>query len=180
MTGSRPLTDEEIELVLSQLTNVRDKTLFVVGLKTGFRVSELISLKIENVMQHGQVASQITVARANMKGKKSSRTVPLHPKAKQALQEYISQMSVYDAKTRLFPFSRQHCHRILKDAFNAVKLEGKVTTHSLRKTYCDRVHTALGENIFKTQIAMGHASPASTVHYLSFKQSEIDAAILGV
>jgi site-specific recombinase XerD len=83
-------------------------------------------------------------------------------------------------KLGCFPFSRQHGHRILKGAFNAAQLQGKVSTHSLRKTFCDRVHTALGENIFKTQIAMGHNSPASTVHYLSFKQSEIDSAIMGV
>jgi integrase len=114
-----------------------------------------------------------------MKGKKSSRTVPLHPKAKQALQEYLNTLSTMEPKTRLFPFTRQHCHRILKGAFNKCKLEGKVTTHSLRKHFASKVHKALGENIFKTQQALGHASPSSTVHYLSFDQAEISEAILG-
>jgi integrase len=180
MTGSRPLTDEEIELVLSQLNSVRDKTLFVVGLRTGFRISELLSLKIENIMQYGQVASQITVARSNMKGKHSSRTVPLHPQAKKFLEEYVSQMRPYDLKTRLFPFSRQHGHRILKAAFNEAQLMGKVSTHSMRKSFCQRVHEKLKGDLIKTQAAMGHRSIQSTVSYLSFKNEEVEEAILGV
>jgi integrase/recombinase XerD len=104
MQGSRPLTDLEIEIVLTHLTSIRDRTLCLVGIRTGFRISELISLRVENVTQYGQVANQITVARSNMKGKNSSRTVPLHPQAKKALEEHLAQMGSYDLKTRLFPF----------------------------------------------------------------------------
>jgi integrase len=179
MHGSRPLTDLEIEVVLSNLKNLRDRTLMIVGLKTGFRISELLSLTVENVTQYGKVANQITVARSNMKGKHSSRTVPLHPQAKKALEDYLLTLGSYDLKTRLFPICRQHASRILKGATTAAKLEGKVSTHSFRKSFCAKVHKALGENIFKTQIAMGHASPASTVHYLSFNQAEIEKAIVG-
>jgi integrase len=180
MTGSRPLKDEEIELVLSHLTSVRDRTLMVIGIRCGFRISEILSLRIENVTQYGKVADQITVNRANMKGKHSSRTVPLHPQAKKALEEYLAQMSSYEPKTRLFPFSRQHAHRILKEATNKAQLTGKVSTHSLRKTFASKVHAALGENIFKTQQALGHKSVSSTAHYLSFREEEITEAILGV
>lgn len=179
MIGSRPLTDTEIELVLSHLTGIRDKALFITGLKTGFRISELLSLKVENVIQYGQIANQITVNRSNMKGRHSSRTVPLHPQAKKILEEYLLTIGQYDLRTRLFPFTRRHASRILKTAANAAELEGKVTTHSMRKSFCDRVHKALGENIFKTQKAMGHKSLSSTAHYLSFKQDEINKAILG-
>jgi integrase len=180
MIGSRPLQDKEIEIVLSNLKNLRDKALFLIGIKCGYRISEIISLRIENVMQFDKVANQITVSRTNMKGKHSSRSVPLHPQAKTALEEYILNMGSYGPKTRLFPFARQHAHTILKNAFNTAKLEGKVSSHSLRKTFCDRVHTALGENIFKTQQAMGHRSLSSTAHYLSFKEEEITKAMLGV
>lgn len=179
MIGSRPLTDAEIELVLANLTNLRDRALFLTGIRTGFRISELISLRIENITQYGQVANQITVNRSNMKGKHSSRTVPLHPQAKKAIEEYLSQMDTYEPKTKLFPFTRQYADKILRKATSAAKLEGKVSTHSMRKTFANKVHTALGENIFKTQKAMGHASVSSTAHYLSFNQDEINEAILG-
>ena len=179
MSGSRPLTDQEIEVVLGYLDNLRDKALMVTGIRTGFRISELLSLTIANVTQYGKVANQITVNRSNMKGKQCSRTVPLHPQAKKALEDYISTMTDVRPESKLFDFKRQRGHSILKDAFNKAQLEGKVSTHSMRKTFCNKVHTALGENIFKTQKAMGHASLSSTAHYISFMQSEIDAAILG-
>lgn len=180
MSGSRPFTDSEIEIILINLGNTRDKALFLIGLRCGFRISEILSLKVEDIIQFGQVANQITVSRANMKGKHSSRTVPLHAQAKKAIEDYLLEMGSYGPKTKLFPFTRQRAHDILKQATNAAKLNGKVSTHSWRKTYADKVHMALGENIFKTQQAMGHKSLASTAKYLSFKQEEINEAILGV
>jgi len=179
MIGSRPLQDSEIETILSNLALLRDKTWVLIGIKCGFRISEILSLRVENIMQYGVVADQITVNRCNMKGKTSSRTVPLHPQAKKALEEYVSTLKIVEPKTRLFPFTRSNAHKILAKAFKQAKLMGKVSSHSLRKTYCAKVHKALGENIFKTQIAMGHANPGSTVHYLSFCQDEINSAILG-
>lgn len=180
MIGSRPLTDQEIEIVLSNLISTRDKTLFLVGIRTGFRISELLSLRVENITQYGKVANQVVVNRSNMKGKNSSRTVPLHPQAKQALESYLLEMSSYEPKTRLFPFTRQQGWRIFKNAVNKAQLQGKLGTHSMRKTFCQRVHEALGEKIEKTQKAMGHSSLSSTAHYLSFKEEEISTAIVGV
>ena len=49
--------------------------------------------------------------------------------------------------------------RILKEAFETNELGGKLATHSLRKTFATRVHTAYASS-------------------LSFVEDEIDAAIL--
>ena len=181
MIGCRPLTDQEVELVLGALDNPRDRCLFILGIRTGFRISELLSLRISDVTEYGSVASQVTVRRGCMKGKHQSRTVPLHPQAKEALTHYIESLGArMIPQSRLFPFTRQHAWRIFKGAVVNCKLTGKLGTHAMRKTFASRVFTALGENIFKTQMALGHASPASTVNYLSFKNEEIDKAILGV
>jgi integrase len=180
MSGSRPLNDQEIEMVLSHLTNLRDKTLFIIGLRTGFRISELLSLTIEGVTQYGQVSAHITVNRKNMKGKRSSRTVPLHPQAKAIVQQYLGTITNASGDTKLFPIKRRQASNVIKMAFTKAKLEGRVSTHSMRKSFCNKVHLALGENIFKTQKAMGHASLSSTAHYLSFNEDEINNAIVGV
>ena len=72
MKGSRPLTDQEV--TISQQELQRDicrpqQGLFLLGVRTGFRVSELLSLRVEDVCQHGQVVDRVTVHRANMKKK---------------------------------------------------------------------------------------------------------------
>lgn len=184
MNGCRPLTDEEVSLVLKNLKTPRDRCLFVLGIRTGFRISELLSLRARDCLQYGDIVKALTVERKNMKGKRRSRQVPLHPEARSALRAYL--LSSNDAEkpevsgtARLFPFTRQHAWRIFKRAVTAAALTGKLGTHAMRKTFAKRVYHALGKDLINTQKAMGHASVASTASYLAFEQDEIDKAILG-
>ena len=48
----------------------------------------------------------------------------------------------------------------------------------MRKTFADRVYEKLNHDLVKTQRALGHRNINSTVSYLSFREEEIDAAIL--
>ena len=51
-------------------------------------------------------------------------------------------------------------------------------THAMRKTFAKRVYEGLHHDLVKTQRAMGHRNVNSTVSYLSFREADIDAAIL--
>jgi len=48
----------------------------------------------------------------------------------------------------------------------------------MRKTFANRVYDALDHDLIKTARALGHKNINSTVQYLSFRQEEIDEAIL--
>ena len=74
--------------------------------------------------------------------------------------------------------SREQGWRILKEAFETNELGGKLATHSLRKTFATRVHTAYASDLRKTQRALGHQNINSTLHYLSLDEAEVDAGIL--
>lgn len=192
MLGSRPLTEKEIQDILNNITGIhaiRDKCLFMLGLKTGFRISELLSIKIGDIYQHGMVTDTVTVQRKNMKGKTNGRTVPLHPEAKNHLYQLVSELKKlgYESKDNyLFqsqkptnhPINRQRAQKIFEKAFQLCKITGKVSTHSMRKTFAATMFDRLEGNIFKIQKALGHANINNTVKYLSFKQEEIDEAIL--
>jgi integrase len=69
MKGCSPLTDLESATVKDAFTRTRDKTLFIlaVGLKTGLRISELLSLKAGDVYQHGRLGDVVYVERKHMK-----------------------------------------------------------------------------------------------------------------
>jgi integrase len=61
MKGCRPLTAEEVELVQQSFGGVyaeRDQALFLLGVKSGFRISELLSLRVGDVSQHGQLVDR--------------------------------------------------------------------------------------------------------------------------
>jgi integrase len=48
---------------------VRDRCLFIVGIHTGFRVAELLSLTVGDVWQHNRIPDHVTVQRCHMKRK---------------------------------------------------------------------------------------------------------------
>ena len=50
----------------------------------------------------------------------------------------------------------------------------------MRKTFANRVYEALDCDLVKTQMALGHKNVNSTVQYLSFKEEEIDRAIMTI
>jgi site-specific recombinase XerC len=92
MAGCRALTDTEIGLVRRSFGGEfakRDEALFVLGVKAGFRISELIAIRVKDVMQYGQMADRVEVSRRHMKGKRHSRSVPLHPEAREALAQWL-------------------------------------------------------------------------------------------
>ncbi len=169
----------------------RDKALFLLGVKSGFRISELLSLRVGDVWQHGHLVDRVTVQRRHMKKKLEGRTVLLHPEAKTALATWLltlRQMSACTAQTYVFrsrkggnrPISPVQAWRILHEAVTTNELTGKVGTHAMRKTFANRVYQQLNHDLVKTQRAMGHKNINSTVAYLSFVEEEIDAAILAI
>jgi integrase len=192
MSGCRPLTDDEVDLVMQSFGGkyaLRDRALFLLGIYTGFRITELLSLRLQDVSQHQQVLPRITVPRRHMKGKVASRSVPLHPLAQLALAAWIDHMpchGVVTPESYVFrsreggnkPISRMHAHRLLREAFDSCEMTGPLGTHSMRKTFAKRVHQRLGNDLAKTKEALGQKSITATMHYMSFLHEEIDQAIL--
>lgn len=186
MNGCRPLTDQEIKDVAQSLERVRDRTLFVLGYRSGFRISELLSLKVADVFQYGSVVSRATVQRRYMKGKTSSRSVALHSEAAQAILSLIQSAGLAETDflfqsrkgPKNSPLTRYQAWRILKQAFAKNKMQGKVATHTLRKTFAARVYERVGHDLIKTQRILGHKNVNSTVSYLSFNEAELDDAVL--
>jgi len=126
-----------------------------------------------------------------MKQRREGRTVLLHPEARTALAAWLQQLaaagsllpSVYVFQSRKGlnrPISRIHAWRILQEVYAANELTGTLGTHSLRKTFATRIYDRLGHDLVKTQRALGHRNINSTVHYLSFREEDIDAAILAL
>ena len=95
MRGCRPLTETEVQAVLGQLDGprgARDRTLFLLGVRSGFRISEILSLRLGDVVQAGRLVDRVRVSRRHMKGKREGRTVLLHPVARAALGAWVEEL----------------------------------------------------------------------------------------
>ena len=151
MNGCRPLTEEEVAGVVQSFGGkyaARDRALFLLGIKTGYRIRELLSLKVKDVYQAGRITDTIIVARRNRKCKKTGHSVPLHPVAREALQDWLARINTEDVNAYVFcgqkgdsskPITEFQAWRILKEVYRDNHLTGKLGTHSMRKTFADRV-----------------------------------------
>lgn len=194
MRGCRPLSEPEVRAVLAGLTGetgARDRALFLLGVRSGFRISEILSLRIRDVLQAGRVVERVHVARRHMKGKREGRTVLLHPAARTALAAWLEELEARGCGApEVFVFQswrsadraigRVQAWRILRKAFELAGLTGNLGTHTMRKTFADRVYDRLGGDVVKTARALAHRSIDSTASYLSFREAEIDEAILSI
>lgn len=200
MKGSRPLTAEEIKQVIAHFEQnpnkelaLRNLCLFVLGINTGFRIKELLSVKIENVLRNdGKIADSLSVERKNMKGKRSGRTVPLNSQAKEYIKRYLDHcqrkegwlfVSQKCPEKPILPNSAwrifsgyQYNRKGEKEPLGVYKqldLDGKLGTHSMRKTLAKKAYDVCEGNIIDIKEALGHASVNSTINYVQFNNERV-------
>ena len=191
MKGARALTAEEIQSIKKSFFGtyeVRDRSLFLIGLYTGSRISELISLNVGDVWQHEKIVKTLELRKAITKGKKT-RQVPLNLEARETIEGLIEWKRQYgeslEPDTPLFVsrkkegrLTRIQAHRILQAAYHENQLTGNVTTHSMRKTFA----TTLAKNnpLQVVKELLGHSSLAITDRYLSVTEEDLTLAVSGL
>jgi integrase len=130
--------------------------------------------------------ARVYIIRRNTKGKRQGHSLILHPRAAAAVVKWLSVRRSFKQDDWLFqsqqgshsPLGRRSAWEILHRALLQAGVTGMAGTHVLRKTYCQNVHRALNGDLFRLAVAMRHTSPLTTLAYLSFRQEEIDRAIL--
>jgi site-specific recombinase XerD len=189
MLGCPPLSPKQTRLTLKNLKGRyrwRDRAIVVLGIRSGMRISEILSLKVENVWTGTSTRERIYLGRKNSKGKDRGDSIVLHPKAAAAIAKWIQSRGTVSGGDWLFPsqrcpgraLGRKSAWAILHDALLQAGVEGMAGSHCLRKTFCQNVYRALGGDLFRLSHAMRHSSLLTTLCYLSFRQPEIDSAIL--
>ena len=68
--------------------------------------------------------------------------------------------------------SRIAAHDALKDAFETAGLNGKLGTHSLRKSYAQRLYEQTND-IYAVQEMLGHKSVGTTQRYLGVNYASV-------
>ena len=195
MKGTRPLDNDEIRLVSACFTGtyeVRNRGLCMLGVSTGGRISELLSLRVGDVYQNKKPVTDLLFDKSIVKGGETSRAVPVNIDGREAIDRLIAwHRETYQntdpdrplfcsrQKSGAVPMHRQTAHDILKDAFTAAGLNGKLATHSLRKSFAQRVYEQSGD-IFLVQELLGHKSVSTTQRYLGVDWASAREAVEGM
>ena len=192
MRGTRPLDNDEIRRVSGCFTGtfeIRNRGLFMIGVSTGGRISELLSLRIGDVYQNRKPVGDLLYGKSIVKGGEVSRTVPVNADGRRSINELVNWHRAHygsvASKRPLFPsrhksgtvpLHRQTAHDILKNAFIEAGLNGKLATHSLRKSFAQRLYDKTGD-IYLVQALLGHRNIATTQNYLGVNYADARAAV---
>ena len=190
MKGTRPLDNTEIRAVADGFDSIfatRNRSLFVLGVSTGGRISELLSLKVNDVWQNGAPVTDLLFDRSIVKSGEVSRAVPMNADGRGAIKALIawhtqcfgglnSERFLFPSRQSTGTIDRRTAHEALKKAFEAAGLNGKLATHSMRKSFAQRLYDQTAD-IFAVQELLGHKSVATTQRYLGVNYATVREAV---
>lgn len=170
----------DIQLMKKYLGTGRNRLLFTIGINVGLRISDLLELKVSDLLfEDGSLRDYI---RVNEEKTDKNRRLTLNSSIKKELKacgitEY-SDAYLFPSRKGNKPISRVQAWRILNDAATKIGIE-EIGTHTLRKTfgyhaYKQGAPIALLMRIFK------HSSAAVTLAYIGIQQDSINDVYNGL
>ena len=173
------LSSEQVELLLEQpkcvdLKGYRDKAMLELVYATGIRVTELISLNMNDIdLDNGYIKCV---------GKNKERVIPIGSLAVNALKEYVDKSRSILLKDEndqaLFVnvnghrLTRQGFWKIIKQYKTQANIDVDITPHTLRHSFA--VHLLEnGAELRAIQEMLGHSDISSTQVYAQIEQNRI-------
>jgi len=140
------ITYDELNKLLENTNNYRDKLIIKFLFYTGVRVSELIKIKKNDIIfEEGFV-------KVYGKGGKE-RIVPIPKELLNELKDYINKINTEN----IFPLSSRQVERIIKNVAEKAGINKKVTPHVLRHSLATTL-LSKGVDIRYIQEILGHSS----------------------
>ncbi len=173
------LSSEQVELLLEQpkctdLKGYRDKAMLELVYATGIRVTELISLNVDDIDLENKTIRCV--------GKNKERVIPIGSLAINALKDYLEKSRNVLIKTEEDPalfinvngqrLTRQGFWKIIKQYKTQANIDVDITPHTLRHSFA--VHLLEnGAELSAIQEMLGHSDISSTQVYAQMGQSRI-------
>ena len=173
------LTSSEVALLLDQpkdvdLKGTRDKAMLEFAYATGMRVTEIISLNVEDV--------NLETGYATCRNGKKERTVPMGNMSLKALKEYVVDarptMIKDENEKALFVnvngqrLTRQGFWKIIKYYKDQAHIDKDITPHVLRHSFATHL-LQNGADLKSIQMMLGHSDILSTQIYMQFQDESL-------
>lgn len=180
MNYVQPIRDKQkIKEMKTELKKrgTRDYLLFITGINTGLRISDIIKLKVEDVMNYDRTPKSHIDLIEEKTGKR--KVFKINDILAKEFYEYTKNMEMTQY---LFPsrkgnghIGRIQAYRILNEVANKIGIQ-EIGTHTLRKTFGYHFYYDNGKDIAMLQQLFNHSSPSITKRYIGISQDEIDIA----
>ncbi|MFW6029571.1 MAG: tyrosine-type recombinase/integrase [Halanaerobiales bacterium] len=154
-------------------SGLRNYLLFQLGINTGFRVSDLLRLKVEDVRGKTHIKIKEKKTGKRKKAFINSRLKEDIDRFTHNLndEEYLFQSQKGSNK----PITRVQAYRVLRNAAETIRLEN-IGTHTLRKTFGYH-HYKTHKDVALLQELFNHAAPSVTLKYIGINQDMMDQSL---
>ena len=151
--------------------NLRNYLLFVLGINSGLRISDLLSLTIEDVKKVDRI-----ILREKKTGK--PKDFPLSDTCKDAIQEYFTNTKIdsnwlFKSQKGDRAITRIQAYRVINKAARMTGITEAIGTHTLRKTFGYWAYKN-GADITQIQKLLNHSTPAITLAYIGITKDSLD------
>lgn len=153
----------------------RDYVLFVFGINTGLKITEMLDIKVGDIWGNEGCLRDFFLL--PYKESRNTKEVYLNHKVRKAVLHYI-QANHLNSDDYLFqstktqkPITRQQAYRTIHHAAEAVGIQGKIGTNSMRKTFGFHAYKR-GVAISLLQKHFNHSTPSETLKYLGISKDE--------
>ena len=174
------LDEKEIVILLESPdregeAGLRDRAILETLYSTGIRVSELVSLNMDNIDQIGGVI------KVYGKGKKE-RIVPIGERALQAIRDYLKARRTIAKETKALFFNKsggrltdRSIRRIVNKYITKASIQQKISPHTLRHSFATHMLDH-GADLRSVQELLGHANLSSTQIYTHITTERLKSA----
>lgn len=160
---------EDMKWSLKKWCGERDYILFLLGINTGLRVTDLLQFKIRDI----KGKKKLTVREGKTKKKRDIYLERIY----QEVNDYIKTM---DGTEWLFPsrkgdkaISRIQAYRQLNKASEMVDMPEGIGTHTMRKTF-GYWHYKQFKDVAELQMILNHSHPRITLDYIGITDEQIE------
>lgn len=150
----------------------RNRFLFVMGINSALRVSDILNLKVEDV--RGKEHLRITESKTG-KDKRQLINGPLKKEIEAYCEGREDGEWLFPSRKGDKPLSRVQAYRILNNVADLMNIE-EVGTHTMRKTFAYHYFKRT-QNIHILMELLNHSAPSVTLRYIGLTNDTLDEAL---
>lgn len=161
------LSKQECENLIKTTTNIKHLVMVFIMLDGGLRVSECVSLKLNDFDFRKRTFKVLSLKKRT---KKKYRTIPISDRLYDAMAQYVASCKI-EGDSWLFPSEKSSCGHITRDAVNKFLKRNvekhnieNIHPHALRHT-CATQHLSTGADLVQIKEFLGHESINTTTIY---------------
>ncbi|MBW9219815.1 site-specific integrase [Anoxybacillus sp. ST70] len=163
---------EDMKWSLKRHCSERDYILFLLGINTGLRVSDLLKLKISDV----KGKKKITVKEGKTKKPRTIHLTNIYDELNAYIKTLEGTEWLFPSRKGDKPITRIQAYRQLNKAAEMVDITEGIGTHTMRKTFGYWYYKQT-KDIATLQTILNHSHPEITLRYIGITDEEIENSL---